>query len=376
VRIVVAPDKFKGSLTAREAGDAIARGLARAFPDAEFDVVPVADGGDGTADVLVDALGGKLVTCDVQGPDGKTVAATYGSLPGTRAVIELARASGLALIAPGMNDPLTATTYGTGQLIAAAIDAGAKNIILAIGGSATNDGGSGALVALGALFSDAAGKPMAPGGAALARLADIDLDPLADRLRGISFDIASDVANPLCGPNGASAIYGPQKGADPSEVRILDAALAHFADIVERVIGARLRDVPGAGAAGGAGFGFMALAGARLRPGAELVLEALGFDRRLDGADMIVTGEGRLDRQTLAGKAPYAVARAGRRRGIPVVAVVGSLGCSADVFEEIGLSTAVSIINEPMTLAEATLRAAPLTEDAAERLGRALRVFM
>ena len=359
MRIVVAPDKFKGSLTARAAGEAIARGLARAFLGAKIDVVPVADGGDGTADVLVHALGGKLVTAEVMGPDGVTVAATYGSLPEARAVIELASASGLALIAPGKNDPLTATTYGTGQLIADAIDAGAKKIILAIGGSATNDGGSGALAALGARFTDAAGKPLAPGGAALADLAGIDTHPLAARLRGISIDIASDVANPLCGPNGASAIYGPQKGASPQEVQHLDAALAHYADIVERSIGTRVRDVPGAGAAGGVGFGFMALAGARLRPGADLIFEALAFDHRLEGADLVVTGEGRIDKQTLAGKAPYAVAQAGRRRGIPVVAVAGSLGCTSDVLEEIGLSSAVCILNEPMTIAEATLRAAP-----------------
>jgi glycerate kinase len=195
-------------------------------------------------------------------------------------------------------------------------------------------------------------------------------------LHGISIDIASDVTNPLCGPNGASAIYGPQKGADPKEVRLLDEALSHFADVVERLIGARIRDVPGAGAAGGAGFGFMALAGARLRPGAELIFEVLGFERRLAGADLIVTGEGRLDRQTLAGKAPYAVAQAGRIRGIPVVAVVGALGCTADMLEEMGLKSAVSILSEPMTLAEASSRAAPLTEDAAERLGRALAVFL
>ena len=372
MRIVVATDKFKGSLTARAAGDAIARGLARAFPGAEIDVVPVADGGDGTAEVLVDALGGRLVTSEVQGPGGAAVSATFGLLPDACAVIELARASGLALVASGKNDPLTASTCGTGQLIAAALDAGAKTIILGIGGSATNDGGAGALASLGAGFFDAAGKPLSQGGAALAGLASIDDALLMTRLRGISIDIACDVANPLCGDNGASAVYGPQKGAGPDDVRRLDSALAHYADIVERATGARMRDVPGAGAAGGAGFGFMALAGARLRPGADLILEALSFDRRLEGADLIVTGEGRLDRQTLAGKAPYAVAQAGRRRRIPVVAVVGSLGCACSVFEEIGLVSALSIINEPMTLDEAKLRAAPLTEDAAERLGRAI----
>ena len=205
MRIVVAPDKFKGSMTARAAGEAMARGLKRAFTAAQIDIVPVADGGDGTAEVLVDALGGKLETLDVQGPNGSIVRATFGLLPGDRAVIELARASGLALMVSGKNDPLTASTYGTGQLIAAAIDAGAKNVILGIGGSATNDGGAGALTALGAIFSDSTGRPLSPGGAALAELAAIDAAALASRLRGISIDIACDVANPLCGDNGASA---------------------------------------------------------------------------------------------------------------------------------------------------------------------------
>ena len=349
----------------------MARGLARAFTRAKIEVVPVADGGDGTAEVMADALGGKVVTCDVQGPDGAPVAATYASLPQGRAVIELARASGLALV-PGKNDPLTASSFGTGQLIGDALAAGAKNIILAIGGSATNDGGAGALTALGATFSDAAGNALAPGGAALAGLDTLDIGRLTSTLRGVSLEIASDVANPLCGPNGATAVYGPQKGASPSDVRILDAALSHYADVVERSIGARLRDVPGAGAAGGVGFGFLALAGARLRPGAELIFEALAFDKRIEGADLIVTGEGKLDRQTLSGKAPFAVAQAGRRHGIPVVAIVGSLICTAGDLEELGLKTAVSILREPMTLEEASRGAEPLIEDVAERLGRAL----
>ena len=372
MRIVVAPDKFKGSLTGREAGDAMARGLARAFVHATIDVVPVADGGDGTAEVMAEALGGKLVTRDVQGPDGSSVAATYASLPQGRAVIELARASGLALVATGKNDPLTASSFGTGQLIGDAIAAGAKSIVLAIGGSATNDGGAGALAALGATFSDAAGKALTPGGAALAGLDKVDIGRLSATLRGVSLDIASDVANPLCGPNGASAVYGPQKGASPSDVRVLDAALAHYADVVEGSIGARLRDVPGAGAAGGVGFGFLALAGARLRPGAEIIFEALEFDKHIKGADLIVTGEGKLDRQTLSGKAPFAVAQAGRRHRIPVVAIAGALSCTASDLEELGLTTAVSILREPMTLEEASREAAPLIEDVAERLGRAL----
>ncbi|HEV2037036.1 MAG TPA: glycerate kinase, partial [Candidatus Eremiobacteraceae bacterium] len=232
LRIVVAPDKFKGSLSARAAAEAIGRGIARALPDAQLDLVPVADGGDGTAETIVHSLGGTMVTKTVRGPDGKPVQAHYGLLPGGPvAVIELAAASGLALVPAARNDPLTASTFGTGELIADAIDAGAKRIILAIGGSATSDAGAGALSALGAVFLDDAHHALGPGGAPLARLAAIDTSALEKRLRGVSIEIASDVRNPLCGPSGASAVYGPQKGASPEDVRVLDGALRHFADV-------------------------------------------------------------------------------------------------------------------------------------------------
>ena len=375
MKIVVAPDKFKGSMTAREAGEAMKRGLLRVWPQATIDVVPVADGGDGTAQALVDALGGRFVERDVTGPDGKPVRAAFALLgDGSTAVVELARASGLTLIGAGKNDPRTASTYGTGQLIAAALDAGARRVLLAVGGSATNDAGAGALSALGARFLDAAGAELLPGGAALARLERIDVSALTARLKGVSIEIASDVDNPLVGPNGASAVYGPQKGATPDDVRELDAALARFAEIAQKTTGADVRDVPGAGAAGGIAGGFLALAGARLEPGSGLVLRTVDFERHLQGSAIAVTGEGRLDRQTLAGKAPFAVAKAAKEHGIPAAAVAGTVDLRRDDLERIGLVKAVSIKPDAMSLEEATRRAPELTADAAERLARAMNL--
>src|SRR5690242_16535840 len=249
MKILVAPDKFKGSMTAAQAGDAIRRGLARVWPDAEISVVPVADGGDGTADAILAAAGGTRVARDVLGPDGRAVHAWFGRLDHTAtAVVELAVASGLSLLPAGTNDPLTATTFGTGQLIGAALDGGARRIVLAIGGSATNDGGAGALSALGARFLDDAGRELPFGGAALARLARIEDAGLRARLNGASIEIACDVDNPLVGSEGASSVYGPQKGASPDDVRALDAALARFADVIAVTTGADIRSVPGAGA--------------------------------------------------------------------------------------------------------------------------------
>ena len=376
LRIVVAPDKFKGSLSSRSAAEAIGLGLARALPNAKLDLVPVADGGDGTAETIVHSLGGQMVAREVQGPDRKPVQARYGLVSGAKvAVIELAQASGLALVPAGSNDPLTASTYGTGQLISAAIDAGAERIILAIGGSATNDAGAGALSALGAAFLDEQGNPLAPGGAALAKLATIDTAALDHKLGSISFEIASDVRNPLCGPSGASAVYGPQKGASPKDVRTLDAALARFADVARAKVGIDVRDVPGAGAAGGVGAGFLALAHAALRPGAQLVLEVLDFEQHLAGANLVITGEGRLDKQTLAGKAPYAVAQAAAAHNIPVVALAGSVECSAEELEQASIAFALPIVTGPMTVEEAMQRGAELLATTAHTLGRALSLI-
>lgn len=371
MKIVVAPDKFKGSLTAKKAGEAMRAGLLRVWPDASVEVVPVADGGDGTMDAMLDAVGGRRIERAVRGPDGKSVQASFALVDGgSTAVVELAAASGLALMAAGTNDPLTASTYGTGELIAAAIEAGARRVVFAIGGSATNDAGSGALTALGARFLDDDRGELPPGGAALSRLRHIDDLALKEKVHGVTIDIASDVDNPLVGPNGASAVYGPQKGASPEDVRTLDAALTVFADIVQARTGADVRDVPGAGAAGGVGGGFLALAGARLVPGARLVLDVIKFEERLTGASLVVTGEGRLDRQTLAGKAPYAVAQAAKRRNIPAVAVAGAIDLRGDDLERLGIASAEAIMSGSIPVEEAMARAYDLTADAAERLAR------
>jgi glycerate kinase len=372
VRICVAPDKFKGSLSAPHAARLIAAGLQRKLADARIDCVPVADGGDGTAEIVLAAAGGRLVHETVTGPQGARIDAAYALLADRTAVVELAQASGLARVPPGRNDPLTASTRGTGELIAAAVAAGARRIILAVGGSATVDGGSGALAALGASFLDAEGNPVPDGGAGLARLARIELDKLRERLAGVQIEVACDVRNPLCGPHGAAAVYGPQKGASPEAVRLLEAALRRYADVLRATAGVDVRDVPGAGAAGGAAAGFMALAGAVLRPGAELVLDLLDFDRRLEGCALVVTGEGRLDAQTLAGKAPAAVAARARRQHIPVAAIAGSVECKQADLESAGIGLALPIVRGPITLAEAMRQAPELVEAAAETLAVAL----
>lgn len=373
MRILVAPDKFKGSMTGREAGEAMRAGLLRVWPTAEIEVVPVADGGDGTATAILDALGGRRISRSVKRPDEKPVDASFALLSdGKTAVVELAAASGLALMPSGSNDPLTSTTYGTGELIGAALDEGARRIILAIGGSATNDGGTGALAALGARFLDASGSALPPGGAALARLETVDLSALQKRLTGATIEIACDVDNPLVGPNGSSAIYGPQKGASPDDVRTLDAALTRFAEVIQRTNGIDVRDVPGGGAAGGIAAGFLALAGGRLVHGAELVFDVIGFERRLDGVSLVVTGEGKLDRQTLSGKAPFAVARAASARDIPVGAVAGAVDLRGDDLERLHFEAVEALAPSGAPLEETMRDALALTANAAERLGRRL----
>ena len=344
-------------------------GFRRVFPDATYRLVPVADGGDGTLEALVDALHGRAIDVEVTGPDGRRLRAAYGLLgDGKTAIVEMARASGLALMPAGTNDPMTATSKGTGELIAAALDAGARRILVAIGGSATNDAGTGALAALGARFLDASGNELPPGGAALSGLSRIETRELDERLNGVTLEIASDVRNPLCGPNGASAVYGPQKGASPEDVRQLDAALAHFADVAAQTTGADMRQIPGAGAAGGFGGGFLALAHAVLRPGAELVLDVVDFQRQLEGADLVVTGEGRLDRQTLNGKAPYAVAAAARAQHIPVVAIAGAVDLPESELEASGIRKVIAAAPPGMPEDLAMGHAAELTERAAAGL--------
>ena len=325
MRVLVAPDKFRGTLSAASAADAIAAGIRRAIPDAAIDVVPMADGGEGTLDALVAALGGQTHERTVSGPLGDPVRATYAVVPsasGPTAVIEMARASGLALIAR-RRDPLRASTRGTGELIGAAAAAGVPSAVVCIGGSATNDAGAGMAQALGIRLRDEQGNELAPGGAALLGLARIDARDLDPAVRAMRIVAATDVDNPLFGPNGASFVYGPQKGATPEQAALLDRALRHFAAIVHRDLGVDVRDLPGAGAAGGLGAGLIAFLGARLRPGVEVVMEAVGLRVRLEGADLVVTGEGRFDEQSLRGKVPHGILSAAEEFGVPAVVLCG-----------------------------------------------------
>ncbi|HIJ64777.1 MAG TPA: glycerate kinase, partial [Candidatus Hydrogenedentes bacterium] len=354
-----------------EVADAIAAGVRRALPDADLDLAPMADGGEGTVGVLVAATRGTGVTIEVTGPLGTPVSATYGILgDGRTAIIEMSAASGLALVPNGRRDPRITATRGTGDLIRDALGRGIRRIIVGIGGSATNDGGAGMAQALGYALEDAAGNELGPGGAALARLERIDArrrDPLLD---GSEVDVACDVANPLCGPEGASRVYGPQKGASEPAVLELDDALRHFAAIVRRDLGKDVLELPGAGAAGGLGAGLAAFAGGRLRPGVELVAEVLQLAERVKGAALVITGEGALDGQTAHGKTPLGVARIAKSEGVPVIALAGTLGTDYRELYAAGIDAAFSICGQPMTFDEAIDRARELLADTAEAVAR------
>ena len=372
VRIVVAPNAFKGSLSAPQAARAIADGILAVIPDAQLDLVPIADGGDGTVEALIVATGGDRRVLQVRGPLGDPVDAEYGLVDGGKtAVIEMAKAAGLALVAPSRRDPSRATTYGVGELLQHAFESGARRFIVGIGGSATNDGGAGMAQALGYHLLDEAGRELPPGGLALQRLVRIDPAGVPSTWKEATVQVASDVSNPLTGPNGASAIYGPQKGATPEMVAQLDAALGRLAEVIEQDLGVDIEHVPGAGAAGGLGAGLVAFTGAKLAPGAEMVMEAIRFDDRLKGALLVCTGEGRLDSQTARfGKGPAAVARHARNVGVPVIGIGGSL---ADERELSLLFDAVeSTITEAVSLDRAIGDAAESLTRAAARTMRAL----
>ncbi len=326
--MVIAPGAFKGSLPAKEVAESLAQGVRQVWPDARVALLPLSDGGDGWVENMVSAAGGSFVEVQVRGPLGDAVKARYGIIASdgvTTAVIEMATASGLVLVPKEQRDPRKATTHGTGELMRDALDRGAQRLLIGIGGSATNDGGAGMASALGARLTNRSGEELPPGAAALAELDDVDLSGLDPRLKDAEIVVASDVENPLLGDDGASAVYGPQKGATPEMVHELDVALSHFADVVENAVGRKLRDEPGAGAAGGLGFGLMAFCGAGLRPGVELALDSLEADRVLEDASLVMTAEGMVDSQTLAGKLPVGVARRARRHGVPVVAVGGAV---------------------------------------------------
>ncbi|MDR2450195.1 MAG: glycerate kinase [Candidatus Accumulibacter sp.] len=374
MRIVVAPDSYKGSVSALGVAQAMERGIRRVFPRAEVRKIPIADGGEGTVEALIAATNGVLRRMDATGPLGEHVAAHWGILgDGRTAVVEMAAASGLPLVPEERRDPRVATTRGTGELLRAALDAGLRQILIGIGGSATNDGGAGMARALGARFLDADGRELPDGGAALARLTRIDLSGLDPRLKDCRITVACDVDNPLCGPRGASAVFGPQKGASPEIVAELDAALARFSLIARKATGRAVAELPGAGAAGGLGAGLMFFSPAKLKPGVEIVLEAVDFGGVVEGAAFVMTGEGRTDFQTAFGKAPVGVARLAKQFGVPVFCLSGGLGDGAgDVLAQ-GIDAVMSICDRPLTLETCMKTGGALIESAAERLCRIIR---
>jgi glycerate kinase len=350
---VIAPAAFKGALSAAAAARAIGAGLRLALPGLETRLVPVADGGEGTLEALVEAAGGRTRAFDVSDPLGRMVGGTIGLLPGGTAVVELAQASGYERLAAGERDPEAASTLGTGELMRAALDLGARRILVGLGGSATTDGGLGLARALGLRALDAEGRELEGRGADLARVAAIDRSRLDPRLEGVAIDVACDVDNPFHGPRGAARVFGPQKGADAAAVERLDAGLANLSRVIAAETGIDLQQLPGAGAAGGAAGGLAALLGARLMPGAPLVLDAIGFAARLDGAHLCITGEGRLDEQSAAGKAPAAVAAACREAGVPCVALCGEVALLPGLVRRLGLAAAFPIGRELRPLPDA-----------------------
>ena len=367
MKIVIAPQGFKGNLTALEVAQAIEKGIKRVVPDATTTIKPMADGGEGTVQALVDATGGEIMVTEVTDPLQGRVNAHWGILNDkVTAVIEMASASGLPLVPPEKRNPLVTTTYGTGELIRAALDHDCRKLIIGIGGSATNDGGAGMAQALGAKLLDAKGEELAFGGAALTRLEHIDVSNLDSRLADFEVTLASDVNNPLCGPRGASAIYGPQKGATPEMVKQLDAALAHYADVIKKDLDIDSRDVPGAGAAGGLGLGLMVFLKAKTIPGIDVVIKATNLVDALKDADLVFTAEGRIDRQSAMGKVPTGVALKAKEFGSPVIALAGEVADDYRVVFEQGIDAVLSIAPGPISLEQSMADARKLIANAAE----------
>ncbi|HHY39432.1 MAG TPA: glycerate kinase [Clostridia bacterium] len=374
MKILVAPNAFKGSLSSGEAARAIVEGMCRVLPDATFISIGLSDGGDGLLDAVLMAVGGERVSAEVMGPLGEPVVAELGILDGGEtAVIEMCRASGLNLLSPGRLNALKATTFGTGQLIKVALERGARKIILGIGGSATTDGGAGALQALGVKFLDQEGIVIPPGmgGGDLIRVCQVDTEDFDSRLRDVEILIACDVTNPLLGPEGAAAVYAPQKGASAEEVAFLEAGLTNYISLVEAKTGKSVRDVPGSGAAGGIGAGLCAFTKAALAQGFDLVCDLVGLTDLLRGVDLVVTGEGKTDAQTGFGKVPAGVLRMAHERGIPVLLISGSV--DGDV-EALGFDGVISCVSAPISTQEAMKHAAQLLTLAAERAAHLLKL--
>ncbi|PLY00137.1 MAG: glycerate kinase [Desulfuromonas sp.] len=375
MKIVIAPDSFKESLSAAEIARQIENGFKEVFPTAEYYLRPMADGGEGTVAALVAATGGEVRHARVSGPLGAAVDAFYGVCgDGRTAVIEMAAASGLALLAPDLRNPLLTSSYGTGELIRRALDDGLRNLIIGLGGSATNDAGAGMLQALGARFFTAGGEELAPGGGALAGLEHIDIGELDPRLKECTIEVACDVDNPLTGARGASAVFGPQKGATPEMVAQLDKNLAHFAERATRVLGRDTANYPGAGAAGGLGYALLAFLNADLRPGVGIVMDALRLKELLAEADLVITGEGRIDGQSLGGKVPIGVARLAAEQGVPAVALAGSLGAGSEAVYDHGIQALFSVVSGPCTLADALANASENVQRTARNVATLLKL--
>ncbi|WP_240415540.1 glycerate kinase [Paenibacillus periandrae] len=371
MKIIIAPDSFKGSISASNAAQAIERGIKRYMPHAQTILVPVADGGEGTLDCLIAAAGGVKMPATVTGPLGAPVSAEYGLLePDQTAVIEMATASGLYLIPSEERNPLLATTYGTGELIRHALDAGCRSFLLALGGSATNDGGAGMLQALGMRLLDSEGNSVGYGGGALDRIASIDDSNWDPRIAESRFLIASDVQNPFIGPNGASRVFGPQKGASPEMVEQLELNLTAWADIIAIKTGKRVHQLPGAGAAGGISGAFLAFFPASIKRGIDIVIEYSHLRDHLQAADLVITGEGQIDFQTASGKTPMGIAQEAHKLGVPTICLAGSVGRGIEALYEVGIMSVHSIVTGPMTLQEAMGRASELLELTAEQVVR------
>ncbi len=378
MKIIVAPDSFKGSVTALEAAKSIEQGLQRVFSDASIDKIPMADGGEGTVQSLVDATGGQFRTERVLDPLGNEIEAQYGLLSDGAssyncAVIEMASASGLTLVPTENRNPLITTTYGTGQLISSALEAGCRKLIIGIGGSGTNDAGAGMAEALGVRFLKADGNPInmrERGGGGLKEIASIDMEGIHSAISETETVVACDVNNPLTGPDGASHVYGPQKGATPEMVRILDDNLSHFDDILTQTFGQSYDSIPGAGAAGGLGAGLMAFLNARLRLGVDIMIDAVNLRERMKGASLVITGEGQIDFQTAFGKTPVGVAKVAKEADIPVIAIAGGIGEGAEAVYAKGIDSMLGIVHAPMSLEDAVEDALQLIADTAEQAAR------
>ncbi|QJC98365.1 D-glycerate kinase [Bacillus mojavensis] len=375
MKIIIAPDSFKESLSALEAAHAIERGFKTVFPNAEYRKLPMADGGEGTVQSLIDATGGIIKEQMVTGPLGEPVKAFFGLMgDGKTAVIEMAAASGLHLVPAEKRNPLATSTKGTGELIGAALDAGAEHLIIGIGGSATNDGGAGMVQALGGRLLDESGHEIGPGGGVLSQLSSIDLAGLDPRLRNVKIEVACDVDNPLTGPRGASAVFGPQKGATPDMVRILDQNLSRFADVAEKTLETSFRETEGAGAAGGLGWSLLAFLSADLKRGIDIVLDAVQFESEVQDADLVITGEGRIDSQTVYGKTPIGVAKAAKAYDVPVIGLAGSVSRDSDAVYAHGMDALFSIVPGAVPLADALGHAAENMERTARNIAASLKL--